>query len=242
MGFSPFWNMEFVYYTAILFEANFRANLDGEISWQNEAVEETIDYFRQWLGEVNEGFEREAAFREKYINIPEYRLLAEDRILFYLTDVKSFFKIPQEKREGLDFRWLARNGRIPVLENVLFAGMPRAAKNPKGGMQLLAWIFRPQTQVRLMEINRFKRLQGVFGIANGFSSLKQINERDLPQPQRYPFFLGHIPTPDMLHFPDVLPQNWELLKKTVVIPWLSDSISSERTAISLKTRLGLAND
>ncbi len=64
---------------------------------------------------------------------------------------------------------------------------------------------------------------GVFAVTNGFSALKSINEKDLPQ--KYPVLLGHIPLERLLVFPETLPDNWVTLRGTsrsdgVIWPWI----------------------
>jgi ABC-type glycerol-3-phosphate transport system substrate-binding protein len=223
-GFSPLWNEDFLYATALIFNADFRTDGVSSIQWNPEGLAEAIEYLRSWIFEVNVGDESDQAFKEKYMKMPEYRLLEDGRILFYFTDMKSFHRIPQDKREDLEFRWLSRDGKIQVRDNILFAGIPRSGRNKKGARLFLEWIFTPQVQMKIMETNQFKRLAGVFGISNGFSSLSEVNEKALPQPQFYPLFLGHIPSPEMLSFPSRLPYDWHTLKHDLVIPWLRDTI------------------
>ncbi len=237
IGFSPLWNQELLYYTARLFGADIRADAEATLRWEQKNLERTAAFLQSWLSETGNSRDREARFRATYMTIPENRLLEERRILFFLTDTKSFFSIPQEKRENLDFRWLSRNGRIPVLDNVLFAGIPRGADNVTGALELLSWLFQHDTQTRLMRINHFKRLQGTYGVAGGFSALTVINERDLPQPDHYPLLLGHIPSSEMLLFPPLLPRNWRNLKQDVIIPWLLGAASEGKVKPSLSTLL-----
>ena len=223
-GFSPLWNQDFLYYTTVLFNAEYRSDGSSYVKWNENNLAEGIDFLQLWVAQENGGYERDRAFKDKYMNMPEYRLLEDKRILFYFTNMRSFLNIPQEKREDLDFRWLSRDGKIPVLENILFTGIPRGARNKKGAKLFLEWIFTPDVQMNIMEINQFKRLLGVFGIANGFSSLVEVNEKALPQPQFYPLFLGHIPTSEMLSFPSRLPHDWGALKDGVVKPWLRETL------------------
>jgi hypothetical protein len=223
-GFSPLWNEDFLYYTTMLFNAEFRTDGSSYIKWNESSLFEGGDFLQSWITEENGGYERDRDFKEKYMNMPEYRLLEDKRILFYFTDMKSFLKVPLEKREDLEFRWLSKGGKIHVLEDILFIGIPRGGRNKKGAKLFLEWIFTPSVQRQIMKINQFKRLLGVFGIANGFSSLVEVNEKALPQPQFYPLFLGHIPSSEMLSFPSRLPYDWSALKDEVVKPWLKDTL------------------
>jgi hypothetical protein len=236
-GFSPLWNHEFLYYTAVLFEADFRASEIGSIDWSPEGLKSAADFLRSWIEETNGGYEREKAFQDKYLNIPFYKLLEDRRILFYLTDTKSLMSIPQEKRDRLEFRWLSKDGQIPVLDDIYFMGIPRAAQNKRGAYTFLRWILDAQTQTGLMEVNQFKRLMGVYGIAGGFSSLHEVNERHLAQPNYYPLFLGHIPTTEMLRFPLRLPDRWSDLKNRIIEPWLIEAVINPQPPETLESFL-----
>ena len=129
------------------------------------------------------------------------------------------------------------NDKIPVLDNILFAGIPRQANNKNGARYFLEWFFKRETQVRLMEINHLKRLQGIFGIANGFSSLREINEKDIHKPEFYPIFVGYLPKEDQLLFPNILPEDWNSSIKDIVIQHLEDSIMEQDYKQELSTLL-----
>lgn len=228
MGFSPLWQNEFSYLTTLLFGVKFRMDADEGVIWQEKALNAAIEYLHELFIDLNGSVEMVDQFRDKYMKSPYYQLLAEGRILFYLTDMKSFIEIPQKKREILDYRWLARENRVPVLEDVLFAGIPRSVTNRRGAISFLEWFFTRETQTGLLEINRFKRLVGIFGIANGFSALRIVNERDMPQPQFYPLFIGHMFSRELLSFPEKNPTSWQDFKNTYLLPWLAKTVAAPR--------------
>ena len=229
MGFSPLWNEQFIYYVASLFGTDFNVVDGSGLAWNSEALDRAMEYCRNWLEEACGGYVKEREFTEKYINAPEYRLLEDERILFYMSDIRSFLQIPEQKRENLEFRWLSYENRIPVEEDILFAGIPRSAKNKRGARAFLEWIFKAENQVKILETNYYKRLQGIFGIANGFSAVTDVNERDLTKPQYNSLFVGNIPSPDHLLFPSALPKDWETKKSDLVIPWMYRSVISEKS-------------
>jgi hypothetical protein len=108
---------------------------------------------------------------------------------------------------------------------VLFAGILRSARDKSGARKFLLWFFSPQTQRSLLEVNQSRRI-GVFSIADGFSSFKAINEKDLPQ--KYPLLLGRVPGEASIVFPDALPDDWLRLRDEVFRPWLSRAASGEQ--------------
>jgi hypothetical protein len=75
-------------------------------------------------------------------------------------------------------------------------------------------------------VNQSKRI-GVFGVTDGFSALKTINERDLPQ--KYPVLLGHIPLESILAFPGLLPDNWAKVRDSVIVPWIAQTAAGQET-------------
>lgn len=221
MGFFPLWEPEFIYYTAALFNTDFRANEKQELAWNKYALQKTILFFNNW--DENSNYNEELSFTSKYLRIPPYQLIQSGTILFYFTDIKNYLEIPKEKREDIDFRWLEYNNKTPVLDNILFAGIPKRAFNKNGAKIFLEWFFQRETQIKLMEINHSKRLQDVFGIANGFSSLIEINEKDIHKPEYYPVFVGHIPQKNQLLFPNILPPEWNSDIKTIIINFLKEA-------------------
>ena len=107
----------------------------------------------------------------------------------YLSDIASFARLPEPKRELLDFRWLALEGGIPVLEGYSSFAIPVAGGNVAGARLFLSWIFQPEIQARLLDTAAFKRLRG-FGLAGGFPVLREVSERILPR--THGFLIGRL--------------------------------------------------
>ncbi len=238
VGFSPLWEPAFVYYAAALAGAAFRSNDGRSVQWDEAALERVLNRLREWMGGLDaEGLKD---FDAKYLHMPYYRLIEDGRILFYLSDSREFLAIPLEKRQNLDFRWLGENDRIPVCEEIVHAGCLRGSRNPRGARRFLLWLFQPQTQIRLMETNHFKRLPGVFGVAGGLPALVSVAENDLPQPHHYPAFVGHIPPREMLVAPGLLPAGWRAVRDSVVLPWLAEAVRGGAAEVPLRRRLEAA--
>jgi hypothetical protein len=237
-GFSPLWDPEFLLAAAELGGARFRLE-SGTLGWNPRALEETIGYLRDWVRTTNGGMEAEAAFAAKYLYLPPGRLLDDKRIQFYLLRSCDLMRALDEQKEEADFRWLAGPEKILVSDEILFAGIPRGSHRKSQAKTFLLWLFRSETQSRLLEISRRQRL-GVFGIAGGFSSLKSVNE--LAFPQYYPRLMGRIPPEELLYVPGPLPESWPEIKSQVLVPWLRQAVgapgeagSSEQLAERLKS-------
>lgn len=220
MGFSPFWNPDFLDAEALLFGARIRPGRNGLPAWDQEGLARVVDFTRAWLSGVDGGASAEDTFSSRNLVQPWYKLLAGGKILFALDSFSDYFALPEEKRRDLDFRWLSQGSTIPVPPDALFAGVLRSSRNKGGARTFLEWFCGPLVQRGLLEVNQSRRI-GVFGVTDGFPALKSINDRELPQ--KYPFLLGRIPSENILSFPETLPDNWPTVRDQVVRPWIHSS-------------------
>lgn len=234
MGFSPRWNSEFLYLAAMSFGANFREQGPRNPVWNQEPLEQAVEYAGTWIEESNGGREAEDDFEEKYLYDPPYQLLLRDRIRFSYSTATQFYDMPEGSRNNVDFRWISRQGSIPVLEDITYIGIPREAQRSKAGRDFIRWFFDQETQTELIEALATKRI-GDFGIAGGFSSLVATNEEKLPR--AYERLLGRIPPPSLLEFPHQVPKNWDAVKEAVVYPWLDRATDGGATAEELQRQL-----
>ncbi|HVO37408.1 MAG TPA: ABC transporter substrate-binding protein [Spirochaetia bacterium] len=233
VGFSPLWNKDFLDAAAVLFGARFRPGRNGLPGWDQEGLARVVEFTRSWLSDVNESAAADDVFTTRNFVQPWYKLLTGRKILFALDSFTKYYALPEEKRRDLDFRWLSQGGTIPVMEDVLFAGVLSSSRNKGGARAFLDWFFGPAVQRSLLDVNQSRRI-GVFGVTNGFSSFKSVNEKDLPQ--KYPFLLGHIPAENLLAFPETLPDNWLRARDEVIRPWIA-ATAARTEAQPLEKRL-----
>jgi hypothetical protein len=219
MGFSPRWNPEFLYLCATMDGASFR---EGKpLSWNEANLLKAITAVRQWVADANGSAAIEDDFQFKYLYNPGELSVAEGRILFSYQDSDDFFLLPEGKRSALDFRWLSQSGKVPVCEDIPYLALCRGARGARAAEAFIAWFFREDTQRRILEQAKADRsMELSFGIADGFSSLKQVNEKILPS--FYPSLVGHLPTSESLDTPPILPRDWPLLKRGIVMPLLEE--------------------
>jgi hypothetical protein len=239
MGFAPRWNPDFLVQAAAMRGAAFLEGSDSILSWNETRLTQTINYFRSWTDTYNGGAEAEITYAEKYLYDPPYRQVSLGRVKYIFTTVADFFLLPENRRISLDFRWLAHEDKIYAADKILFAGIPDRSNNPSGAEAFLRWLFSADTQKALLELSHRKMPQ-IFGIASGFSALRQINEEVFPR--LYPHLAGHIPPEDILVFPHPLPYTWNRIKAQVLIPWMLKKISAdsgrgEDQGLSLETAL-----
>ncbi len=231
MGFSPRWESEVLFQNAVLTETYFQLLNTEILSWNNQKLMDSLKLSIKWSEEINGGFEQEEEFTTKFLYDPPYKLIAENRILFYYSDLVNFFGLPPDKRKNMDFRWFSSADKIPVLGNILFSGIPNSAENKKGALEFIYWFFDPSTQKKLLKSTQIKRMD-TFGFANGFSSLSEVNKNELPI--IYPTLVGYIPPESSLIFPKPLPLYWNELKTQVIKPWLDDQTGEDPPNISLQ--------
>lgn len=224
MGFSPRWNDEFLFITAVLHGASFREG--SPLSWNAAALNRSVEYIRRWTAEANGSVGSEDDFSFKYLYDPAPKLAASGRILFAYMPSADLFTVPEDRRSALDFRWISGDASIPVIEGASYLGICKRGKAKAAADAFVQWFYREETQRRLLEIGkRFRLNETLFGIANGFSALKAVNEQIYPQ--FYPSLLGHVPPEDYLSPPNILPKDWLVLKERVVQPFLHDRARAE---------------
>ncbi len=228
VGFSPTWSADFLTSTALLFGTHLRPGRNGMPTWDENGLRKTVDFVTSWVADISGGA-ADGSFAARYVlNQPWawHKLLANPpRALFGFASFTDFFGLPEEERRDLDFRWLSQDGLIPVLDDVLFAGIQRSSRDKSGARAFLQWFCSLSVQQTLITVNQSRRI-GVFGITNGFSALKGINEKDLPM--KYPLLLGHIPQENLLSFPETLPDSW-LRVRDVIDPWIVATARGQET-------------
>jgi ABC-type glycerol-3-phosphate transport system substrate-binding protein len=236
MGFSPAWDNEFLFVTAMLFKASFREA--APLAWDANALNRAVLYIRQWIEEANTGIKAEDDFVFKYFFDPPAKLVTGGRILFTYMDSSAFFTQREEQLSNLDLRWISEGDAIPLSEDMTFIGICKDGKAQKAAMAFTQWFFQEETQRAFLEKTRAYRLNETsYGIANGFSALRTVTENVFPQ--YYPRLLGRMPPEAFLSPPNILPRNWTAIKERVILPYLHDRIRSAfpDTARSLERRL-----
>jgi ABC-type glycerol-3-phosphate transport system substrate-binding protein len=238
LGFSPLWNHKFLFYTSMLFGADFRYTADNILIWDENALNSAVDYLRTWINDELGGYAVEREFSKKYIYEPPYKLVQDNkfgyyRIGFFFTTISEYYEIPQQKRKNLEFRWLHYNDKIPVTEKILVFAVPSGSKNSEGARAFLKWILKPEIQKQLVKIYTLHD-HPYFGIANGFSIIKDINKHYFPD--YYPFLIGFVPPENSLVFPNQLPADWDKLKNEIIMNWLLEEIARTAKISSLKEK------
>lgn len=217
LGFSVLWNEELIYLLAQARGAGFAAAEAGTVAIDQARLAATVRAAHDWLQSGPGGIAGHRRFADVYLHRPLHQLVIEGRILLFVTDIASYARLPEEKRELLDFRWLTVDGRIPLLEDYRSFAVPAAADNPAGAALFLRWISQPRIQAHLLEAANFTWLRG-FGLAGGFPALREVSERVLPR--SHPFLIGRLPDAALLRVPAPPPIDWAAARRELVEPWL----------------------
>jgi len=217
LGIPVLGNDGLIYLLAQARGAGFAAAEAGAVAIDRARLAATVGAVHDWLQSGSGGIAGHRRFADVYLHLPLHQLVIEGRILLYVTDIASYARLPEEKRELLDFRWLTVDGRIPLLEDYRSFAIPAAADNPAGAALFLRWISQPSIQAHLLGAANFTWLRG-FGLAGGFPALREVSERMLPR--SHAFLFGRMPDAALLRIPEPPPIDWAAARRELVEPWL----------------------
>lgn len=234
MAFSPRWNLNFLYTAADMAGADFHQSPRGELAWNNAKLLDAVNSLRDWISTVDGGAQNDLDFGDRYLYDPPSQLITSGRILAYFLSLSSYLSLPADDRQNLRFDWVGADGHIPALDGVLFAGVPRWAWDKGAAYAFLGWLYRPETQRLLLAAAREEHVH-TFGIAGGLSPLVAVNEQELPK--YYPPLAGRLPAADSIVFPRSLPNDWQDIKRDVVLPWMEHEILQPANDQKLDERL-----
>jgi ABC-type glycerol-3-phosphate transport system substrate-binding protein len=234
MGFSPSWDDEFLFIVATLFNTAFREATP--VAWDAAALERSMAFVSEWITEVNTNIQTEEDFTFKYLYDPPAKLVLSGRILFAYMNSASLFTLAEERRTNLDFRWVAEENTIPLIEGTVYYGIAKKGKARRAAAAFTQWFFQAENQRLLLEKSRDNRMiETSFGIGGGFSALRPVTEQIFPQ--FYPSLLGHMPPEDFLSPANILPRNWTSLKERIILPYLRERVRSASPIIPLERRI-----
>ncbi|MFP4377277.1 MAG: hypothetical protein ACLFP4_09550 [Spirochaetales bacterium] len=234
LAYSPLWNSEFLYQYVRAVGVDFLESPTGAPTWDEQALTSALEGASTWITEANGSLALDREFVERYLYAPELPLVREGRIAYGFETSERYFSIADARRRNLQFRWLGHEDRIPVLENVTYAGVPQGAANVPGANDFLEFLFSEENQILLIEDALRKEID-TFGLAGGFSSLWKVTERHFER--YYPELTGRIPSDAMLRFPPPSPRHWGSLKREIVIPRLTAEVNQRPQSRSLRGQI-----
>jgi len=224
MGFAPRWNPNFLYTAAKLKGANFKETGDS-FSWNEQNLQRAISYLTEWTTSHNESTSTESDFAFKYLYTPAYKLISSNRCLFAYTSSNLLFNLPAEKIQDIEYRWLHENYSIPIEDKIISLGLYKKSKNTDAAELFILWLMKESSQKAILERQSKMNLStATFGIADGFSSIKSVNERVFPV--YYPILFRNLPVAEYVTSPNILPSRWESIKEKVIMPYLLAAVDT----------------
>ena len=225
IGFTPLGNTDFLYLTAKIKGADFREE-KGEITWNGQAMLNAISFLKDWVNTENTSAQAEEDFTFKYLFMPYYRQVSSGRTWYAYTTSDNLFKILKEQELSVDYRWVVENNSIFIEDSCTLMGIYEDAANQVGATEFISWFFQSENQRKILESKELLNLEtDMFGIAGGFSSLRDVTEHILPV--FYTQLLTNLPPAQMLTVPNQLPARWESYRTLVVEPYIKDSVTLE---------------
>ncbi|MCQ2577862.1 MAG: extracellular solute-binding protein [Treponema sp.] len=225
MGFTPSASEDFSYLVTKLMGTDFHEE-NGSVLWDDNKLQASINYLKNWTNNSNGGLSTEEDFAYKYLFMPSYRRITSGRTLFSYTTSDDLFKYLKDDSLNISYRWIIENGNIPIEDSYLMMGVYKGCQNQAGATDFITWFLNTDNQRTILERKLATNLDTeMFGIAGGFSAVREVNERILPL--YYKQLLGNLPPSSLLTVPKNLPAKWESYKKNVIIPYVKESIKKE---------------
>ena len=237
MGFGPSWDKEFLYTVTKLYGTAYQEK-GTSFLWDSSRLSSSIDMIKYWTSTTNSDTTTEQNFQFRYLYMPTYRQVTSDRCLFAYTTSDKLFTLTDAQSSSISFRWFVQNDMIPVEDNILTMGLYKASENSAQAKEFMRWFLKEETQQKLIERTENMKLDSVnFGIAGGFSSIRNVNEKYYPAFYRQ--LLGNMPPEEYFTLPNILPYRWESLKENVILPYLEDMTNTNgaKNNASLEERI-----
>ena len=227
MGFGPLWSSDFLY--LVFKDKGVFFNVEGQkISYTENMFEKSVEFVKDWVGEINGGVKSEEDFAFKYLYMPFYSQVQKGRSLFAFASSRDLLSLSNDKIRDLDFRWICNDGKIQIEDDFVSVGIVSKSKHKGAAKKFILWLMNEKTQRSILE-RKFK--MGLetdsFGIAGGFSSLKGATEKIFPL--YYRVMIANTPIADRLAAPQAFPANWERIKKYVVEPYILAACSEDES-------------
>ena len=195
-------------------------------SYNRDALDFTVRYLNGWTQDNHTSSAAEQDFKFSYLYKPESEWLSVGRSLFTYMNSRDFYTMRRDSDSNLSFRWVSNGVGILIEDDMVCMGLYKKARNPNKAEVFIEWFFREDTQKALMERYRDMALDTQeFGIAGGFSSIKNVNSTLFPV--FYHDLLGNMPLEDQLILPESLPARYDIYKERIIIPFLVENCQAD---------------
>lgn len=234
LAFVPRYNPVAKYYLLRMNDTVFEVDTTQEVSWDDERLIRNLSGLASWVEEICGSREAEMDFMEKYLYDPVERQFERNRLAFAFTSSTDI--LDWEKDSPIVYRWPAdEEYRVPILDNVVWAGIPAGTDSEEEALAFLDWLFNRETQELLIR-SKIERRISRFGLFGGFSTIHEVNTQFLSV--LYPELAGRIVPEELLLVPPVLPRYWNESMQSILLPLLQDvSVSPEDFPAILHDRM-----
>lgn len=225
IGFTPLSNEGFLYLTTKFYNVDIHEE-KGKVLWNQENLDKSVAFLKDWINTENTSATIEQDFSYKYLFAPYYRQVNTDRTLFSYTRSDDLFKVISKQDLQIDYRWICQDDVIPIEDDFIMLGVYKNCNNFIGSTEFLIWFFQAENQNRILEKKSSMNLEtNLFGIAGGFSAVRDVNEHILPI--YYTQLLSNLPPSQKITVTQKLPARWESYKSAVVDAYLKNALTQE---------------
>ena len=205
-----------------------------DVAWDNERLGTDTETLFEWTTRICGSRESEHLFLDKYLYDPIPRQFERNRIAFAYFSSPSLLAWNDDVTT--DFRWLAdADRRVPVLEDIVWAGIPATAGRPDRADEFLKWLMDPETQEQIIRVKIERRIER-FGLFGRLSTIDTVNRLYLAA--LYPRLQGRILSWERYIVPRRLPRYWDEALDAVLIPLLANpEVDREGVSGRLEGRL-----
>lgn len=232
MGYIVSGNKDFLYLVSKIYGSDFHYE-GNKIKWNEEKFGEAISNLSQWITTENRSIQTETDFEFKYLSMPDYRQVVSGYTLFAYTTSDQLFNILHNQEVGIDYRWIAADGILPVEDSLVSIGIYKRTRNQAGCTEFISWLFDQKNQDKILERKNSLNLNTEhFGFVGGFSSLINVTEHVLPK--YYTRLLANLPPSQMLKAPSAVSPRWDEYKDFVLEPFIFESLKAYERIEALK--------
>ena len=220
MAFGPHWNSDFLY---LIFKTTGVSYVvqDGEFVYTEDAFQNAANSISEWSEQINGGVRNELDFAFNFLYTPFYEQVQSGRSLFAYATSDKIFSLTEDQLKEIDFHWICNDGKIQIEDDAVMMGIYSASKNKAAAKKFLLWFMNEDSQKKMLERKFAMNLRTqTFGIAGGFSSMQSVNQKFFPA--HYRALLSNLPSGERITTPQIFPENWNGIKRNVVIPFIEE--------------------
>ncbi len=218
LGFDPRWDDAFLMGVMRLTGTAFTAapETEARLTWDPQGLEQALELFRNWHGEGGPTNEQVTTFDQRFGYDPWFQMIRDNRVGYRVMGFSEFLKLDDRFRRDLQFRWLAIDGVIPVMELPVYGVISGNSRVSTGTEQFLSWLVSPEGVFSVMHAWGQTGLPG-----NHF--LGGLPVTPLNNAWHQEFFPG-TPMPELFNvrFPEAHPAQWDRIQQEVLLPWVRE--------------------